>query len=55
MRLQAGEVAGVAPRNLDYMLLLADAYARTNDRAAAEKLRRKARRYGARVPAPHHR
>jgi tetratricopeptide (TPR) repeat protein len=48
----AKRAARVAPRNLDYMLLLADAYARTNDRAAAEKLRRKARRYGARVPAP---
>lgn len=35
-----------APRKLDYMVLLGDAYARTNNRAAAEKLWRKAAGYG---------
>jgi tetratricopeptide (TPR) repeat protein len=42
----AKRASRAAPRKLDYMLLLGDAYSRTNNRAAAEKLWRKATAYG---------
>jgi tetratricopeptide (TPR) repeat protein len=42
----AKRASRAAPRKLDYMLLLGDAYSRTNNRAAAEKLWRKAAVYG---------
>lgn len=42
----AKRASRAAPRKLDYMLLLGDAYSRTHNRAAAEKLWRKATRYG---------
>lgn len=44
----AKRAARSAPRKLDYMVLLGDAYARTNHRATAEKLWRKAAAYGSR-------
>jgi tetratricopeptide (TPR) repeat protein len=42
----AKRAARSAPRKLDYMVLLGDAYSKTNHRAAAQKLWRKAEAYG---------
>jgi tetratricopeptide (TPR) repeat protein len=42
----AKRAARSAPRKLDYMVLLGDAYANTNHRAAAQKLWRRAEAYG---------
>jgi tetratricopeptide (TPR) repeat protein len=42
----AKRASRAAPRKLEYMVLLGDAYSRMHDRAAAEKLWRKAARYG---------
>lgn len=42
----AKRASRAAPRKLDYMVLLGDAYSRTHNRAAAEKQWRKATRYG---------
>jgi tetratricopeptide (TPR) repeat protein len=42
----AKRAARSAPRKLDYMVLLGDAYSRTNHRAAAQKLWRRAEAWG---------